>query len=450
MFRVRRTGARHVSGVSYLSNVTAALLGRSAYQRPAYEPPPVDDGPWAGQTQLPSYTRSRWYAADIETAEHAADSGDLALAGQLTAACRRDGILSGVLATRTSGLVRLPRRFRGDLEVSRALDIGRDSVRSVFDEMMPPSELALLAADGIMLGVGLGEFLDVPGRDYPVLVRLDPQYLQYRWMENRWYYRAATGTLPITPGNGRWMLHTPGGRIAPWQHAAWRALARAFVRKDHALMMKDAWEAKLANPARVAYAPQAATDGQREDYFRRVLAWGLNSVFGLTPGYEIKLLESNGRGADSFVKTIEAANTEIIVTLAGQTVTTDGGAGFSNAQIHETIHTDLIKSTADDLAYTANTQGIPVFVARRWGVDAIRTRPCVVEYDVMPPQDRNAAAQAMVTTAAAMSGIDTALANTEHALDVQKICEQYGIPLVPRTAPAAVAAPAPAPIRKAA
>jgi hypothetical protein len=383
-----------------------------------------------GQIQMPTYTRTRWYLADIEDAEHNADSGNLRMCGQLMAYARRDGTLAGVLSTRTGGLVRLPRRFRGDNDVVRALDVGHDSVRSVFDEMFPPAELALLAADGLLCGVGVAELVPVKGRDYPVMVRLDPQYLQYVWNEATWYYLSSVGRLKITPGDGRWILHTPGGRIAPWQNGLWRCIARNAVRKEHANLHKDNWEAKLANPARVAVAPQGSTEAQKDSWFRAIMAWNLNSVFGMTPGYDVKLLESNGRGADSFAKTIADCNTEMVIAIAGQTVTTDGGAGFQNSDIHKTIRADLIKETADGLAYTVNTQGIPCFIALRFGPNAVLSKPCVMEWDVTPPKDRNSEAQSLVTAASAIKTLGEALATSDQVLDIADLCDQFAIPLI--------------------
>ena len=85
--------------------------------------------------------------------------------------------------------------------------------------------------------------------------------------------------------------------MAPWQHGLWRAVGRAYIRKEHATLHKDNWEAKLANPARVAIAPQGGTPEQAQSWFQKVMAWGVNTVFSITPGYDVKLLESNGRGA---------------------------------------------------------------------------------------------------------------------------------------------------------
>jgi hypothetical protein len=271
--------------------------------------------------------------------------------------------------------------------------------------------------------------LPVVGRDFPVFVRLDPEFLWYRWNENRWFYRSIAGTLPITPGDGRWVLHMPGGRVAPWQHGLWRAVGRAYIRKDHALYHADNWEAKLANSARVAVSPQGASETQKESWFRSVMAWGVNTVFGMTPGYDVKLLESNGRGHQAFQATIADQNNEFVIAVAGQTVTTDGGAGFQNSDVHKSIRADLIKETADGLAYTVNTQGLTGWIVDNFGEDAL-TPGAVVEWDVAPPKDRNAEALSMQTTATAIAQLTKSLASHGMKLDARALAITFGIPTV--------------------
>lgn len=425
-----------------IADYTAALLGRSAYQAPPSEFAAEQglDSPgviemrrrMGGQLQLPTVPKTRWYLAELEAAEFAADGGILEGAGLLMRAARTDGVFAGVLSTRTGGLVRLPKRFRGHADVVAALEIGHEatgSTRSVFEEMFPSTELAQLAADGVTLGVGVGELVPVNGRDYPVFVRLEPQFLLYRWIENRWYFRSAAGLLPITPGDGRWILHVPGGRMSPWASGIWRAIGRAYIRKTHAANQKDNWEGKLANPARVAVSPQGAGEAQADAWFRSVMAWGINTVFGMRPGYDVKLVESNGRGWESFNKTIAEQNQEMIIAVTGQTVTVDGGAGFQNGDVFKSIRADLIKQTADDLAYSVNTQGIPAFVASRWGEAAIDSMPCVVDWDVTPPQDRTAEATALVTVANAIKLLREGLETQGTRLDVAAMCSRFGVPI---------------------
>lgn len=412
------------------------LLGMSAYaaapsNAQSLDSPQVESirEAMGGQLSPRSTSQTRWYQSDLESAEHAADQGIIAPAARLMRAARKDGVLAGVLSTRTAGLVRLPKTFRGTPEAREALELGTgDETRSVFDEMFPAAELALMAADGETIGVAVGEMLRVPGRDHPVLCRLDPEFLLYRWSENRWYYISVAGLIAITPGDGRWILHTPGGRLAPWNHGLWRAIGRAYIRKEHAALHKENWEAKLANPARVAVAPAGASEAQQQSWFRKVMAWGVNTVFGMTPGYDVKLLESNGIGYQSFNATIADQNNEFVICVAGQTVTTDGGTGFANADIHKSIRADLIKATADALAHTINTQGIPPWLVKRWGDDALTRFSVSVEWDVTPPADRKKEADAMLSFGQALATITAALAAHGLTPDVAALCARAGIP----------------------
>lgn len=418
-----------------------ALLGISAYEKPtsalATGGPELTDNQverlrkqYGGQLAPLPITITRWYLRDLETAIHNADLGDLSLAATLYRSFRRDGTLAGLLSTRTSGLVRLPKRFRGDAQVKEALE-QRDgaTARSTFDDMFPSAELALLAADGICVGIGVGELVPVPGRDFPVFIRHDPAFLRYRWTENRWYYNSIAGLIPITPGDGRWILHVPGGRMAPWQNGLWSALGQSWIAKQHALMHRANYSAKLANPARAAVAPSGATEDQRDGFLKDLIAWGVNTTFELPPGWDVRLIESKGEGYQVFQQEITTCDQEIMIALAGQVVTTTGGTGFANADIHKSIRADLIQETADALAYTINTQGIPQYVVRRFGLEKLEAGGATVEWDVTPPKDVKQEADSLKSFGDALNSITLGLSPYKRAIDIGALLVKYGIPV---------------------
>lgn len=416
-------------------DTVAALLGISAYEKPPIVQSNEDlveriREQFGGQISPQAITQTRWYQRDLETAIRIADTGDIAGAARLYKAFRRDGTLAGLLSTRTSGLVRLPKRFRGDAEIREALE-RRDDVtaRSVFEDMFPSSELALLAADGITLGVGVAELVPVKGRDFPVLIRIDPEFLRYRWNENRWYYTSIAGQIPITPGDGKWVLHVPGGRMSPWQNGLWSSLGESWINKQHAKLHRANFSGKLANPARAATAPPGATEDQRRGFLANLIGWGVNTTFELPPGWEVKLIESNGRGYEVFQAEIATCDNEIMIALAGQLVTTTGGTGFANADIHKSIRADLIKDTADALAYTINTQGIPQFVARRWGIGGLERGGAIVEWDVKPPKDLKQESDALKSFGEGLAAVRNALLPYRRDVDVGVLCNAFGVPI---------------------
>ncbi len=432
-----------------LLDLARSLLGVSVYA-----PPPsgqtltLDDDvvvdarrQQGGNIQPLPQTSLRFYHADIETAIYMADRGDLSRAAALCRAMKQDGVYSGLLDQRTSGLVRLPKRFFGDDKLIAELGDPYETddstgVRSVFDMLLPPSEIAALAADGVSLGVGVAEQVPVVGRDFPTLVRLDPQYLEYSWSEGKWFYRSNSGRIEITPGDGRWVLHIPGARQSPWQFGTWMACGRAYVTKAHALLHRANYSAKLANPARVAKAPAGATEPQRAGFLRQVIAWGLNSVFELPPGWDVALLEGKGTGWEVFGKEIEDSNNEFMICLAGQIVTTTGGTGFVNHDLYKSIRSDLIQATGDALAYTINTQVLPQFYAARLGFEAAARSP-IVAWDTKPPKDLNSEAQSLIATATAINTLQDALTVNGVAIDVRQLIERFGVPVVPGGKPLA-------------
>lgn len=420
-----------------------ALLGVSAYEKPRGFGLELDDASveairenLGGNIQPLPTTRLRWYLRDLESAQHAADAGNLQTAAQLHRSMRRDGVLGGLVKARTAGLIRLPKRFYGDEEIANDLR-AKNGSRSVFEEMFPPSELALLDWDGINLGVGVAELVPVEGRDFPVMVRLDPEFLTFLWAENRWYYQSVAGRLPITPGDGRWILHTPGGRLQPWNGGVWPATSESFINKQHAKLHRSNYSGKLANPARLAFAPAGASEGQRIGFFQKLLAWSTNTVLELPVGYDAKILESNGRGYEVFQAEIDTCNNEFMVVISGQEVTTTGGAGFSNAEVPERVSQDLIQGDGETLAYTINTQGLPAFIAERYGIEAITSRSTIVEWNTAKPKDLVREGAAMMGAANGIKLLDEALAPHDLQVAAVTIAERFSVPTEPRAVRAA-------------
>ena len=389
---------------------------------------------FGGRLAPPPQTVTRFILSDIEDAIHAAGNGNLQQAAQLARAIRRDGKTAGVLSTRTDGLVRLPIQITGREDM--ALDLAGDGKsKGAFAQKFPIPELAKLAGDGILLGVGVGQMIPDPsGKVDTIFRRLDPYYLQYRVSENAWYYLAYDGALKITPGDGTWLLHLPGGEDEPWTHGLWMALSRSYIAKDHAFMGRQSYAATLANPARVAFTPPGATERQRKGLVSALKAWGLNTVFSLPEGWDAKLLESNGRGFECFQAIIAEANEEIIIAIAGQMVSTVGTSGFSSGELHKTIRADLIQATGDALALTINTQGIPPWVNRRYGGDALEQSP-EMSWDVTPPADHQAQAETIGALGDAISKLDAALKPHGEWTKAKAIAVRFGVDVEPLPVP---------------
>jgi hypothetical protein len=434
-----------------LKTLVATLLGITTFS------PPTNPGPELGDASVDATrrvlggmlepipaVRLRWYPPDIERAQMRVSTGDMTMVGQLCESMKIDGVVRGLLDARTS-VVNFPKRFYGAQEVVDVLLSKNSSDRNVYDEMIPSTEARLMTGDGITAGVSVGEMVPVVGRNFPVLVRRYPQNLYFLQTRNQWYYRSYVGLMPIQPGvpdaNGNmWVLHIPGGRLAPWNSGLWNTLARSYVNKTQTLFARQSYVMKHSHPARVATSALGGTEDDRRGLLNGIIRWALNAAFSLPPGWDIKLIESNGRGIEVYENEIKNYNEEIATSLCGSAVMLQGTAGFSNMDVFRVVQTDLIKSTSEGWDHTVNTQIMPAFIAQRWGTDALRNAT-TVETDVRAPKDRLGEANTMVALANAIKGLVEAIAAAQVAagvtkpitVDVGEMLARYGIPITTAT-----------------
>jgi hypothetical protein len=361
-------------------------------------------------------------------------AGDLFSAALLWKAVLGDGVFSGVLNLRCAGISTLPKKFRGRSEYVAELQAGHRSVQSVHDALVPPDQAKLMIQDGIGLGVAVGELVPVVGREYPVLRRLPPEGLWYRWASNTgsWHYRTASGgLLPITPGKDGWVLWEFGGVDAsPWERGIWYPASRAFILKENAALCSGNLERGMANPAIVTTAPIGASQEQREGWFTAFTNWGVNFLASApSPGFDAKVLEVGGEASDIFDKSIKRWNTELTICAAGQEVTTTGGSGFVNGDMWQAIRKEFIKEPADSWAYCENTQIIP----QGWtlpvhGEDALNDSPCI-SFDTRGPAEMTNLAQSWIQLASALEKIEPVLHKHGMAIEFRDVVAEWGIPI---------------------
>jgi hypothetical protein len=384
------------------------------------------------RTSQQATTTTRWLQADVERAQHRAGTGDFSLAARLYRALVRDGMIRGLLNTLARGLVRLPKQFKGDPDAVAYLQ-GVEGKKSGFERHFPAGELAKFAKDGECMGFALAELLDTPIG--PVFCRIDPEFVKYRWWEDRWYYQSINGEELVAPGDGRWCLFV-SSRVEPWSEASVWSLGRAFVSKEHAFFYRENWNAKLAHPARAAVSPSGATEVQRRGFLQKLIEWGVNTSFDLPPGWDVKIIEANGRGYESFKETIADANQEIMIAIAGQVVTVTGGTGFANAGIHETIRQDNIDALGKGIAETISEQALPFVLEGK-----VANTNASFAWDTRKPLNRKEEAEALTAAAAAITALVTAMRAAGLEVDVLELAQRFSVPLAKVQEAIAAAAP---------
>jgi hypothetical protein len=391
---------------------------------------------------FPTYQQTRWIQKEIENAHWQADQGNLQVVGRLSRSIQTDDVAGGVLDTRSGGLIRLKKQFRGTESVIADFE-NRGDKAGLWDKIFPPGELIALDKDFTLCGVAVGRLIPLPDRPYPVFCRFDPEYLLYRWWESRWYYRCQGGVIPITPGDGSWVLHCKT-HLEPWKHGAWSAAGRAWIAKDHAISYLNNYNFKFSTPYKVAVSPLGASEPQRRGFLQRLIAAAINASFDLPSGWDIKLLELTGTGHEVMINTIHMADRAFMIQLAGQTLTTEGGEGFANADVGLTIRADLIQGNGDALAATWNEQVLPPVIDHLYGSGS----SLYVAWDTTPSRNVAAEAQAVATLGDAIAKAHAALAPYGLRVDANEMCVRARIPTIalpagaePLALPAAPATP---------
>jgi hypothetical protein len=389
-----------------------------------------------GIQRQPVYTFSRWQPCDRDELKQEVENGHLLRLGYLIDSMKSDGLISGLMDTRTSGLLRRPVLYAGDPFLVERLqgreptyneegDIIDPGEPGLWVKMAPTSELAAILHDGILAGVGVGELV-VGQEGLPVLRHLDLHWLRYSFADDQWIYQAPGGTYVVKPGDGRWVLFTPYGSHRPWAWGKWYPLAWPFISKAGTNLDRLRWQGQLADPLKVIQASERSTERDRKNLLSFILnKW--HRAPGLVTREDEKayLIESNGRGYEIYEDSEDRADRAIQYTLSGQTVTGDGNKGFSSGDIFNDIADNLIQGTADAASDCVFRDILAPWACRFWGTqDAPR-----VSWDVRSPTQRKAEAEALSEAMDVIAKADSILDKRGQEVDLPAYLKEQRITL---------------------
>lgn len=456
----------------------AALATRAGYeQRPARAllPPPhlrrtweepirvrsAEDEDAEGIYPLQVYAETRWDPIQRDEAMRLGDAGNFRAIALMIDAMRSDGLISGIGDTLSDGLVRLDPKWAGDpwlidrlrgraptYEDGLLVDPG---VQGDLDRMLPTAEASAVIWDGMFGGLGIGELVPQVDGGPPVLQHLDLHFVRYWYTTDTYHYTTSHGSdLIVDPGDGRWVVFAPYGRRRPWARGKWWAVALPFIQKQNAAFDRLRWHRDLADDLKVLQANAGASETHRNGLIQWLkTGWRRSPGIVTPPGYEAKLVGSNGRGYEVFREGEERADIEIQVALGGQLVSATGTNGLGGkADLWDRIEQGRVNKYADAWACTVNRDVVRPYCRRVHGV--ADERAPVYSLDARSPAQRAAEAQALKQAAEAMSSAQAMLERVEpeSTLDLDGILREQGLSM-PRKAKNAPPAPAALPMRRA-
>lgn len=376
-----------------------------------------------------------WTLDLIRQAEVTADGGNLRWAAELCDAIQADdrlkaarlqlGGLFGLPLTFEDGVGRLRRRAR------RAIEVEEDWWSAFSDETL----LDLLMW-GVVLGVGLARisWVEERGRVVPRLEVWHPRALRWDPYAGTWKVRLFDGSeIPITPGDGTWVLFTPQAENEPWKHGAWKSIARWWRAKRYAL---GDWgkHSEQASGLKVA-TTEDGTDADRRQIANDLMGVGGDAALALPPGWDLEQLSVASSTVDVFDRLIDAADDATTVSMLGQNLTTEvKGGSYSATSVHETVSRSVLRALASSLAGTLRAQVLVPWAVFNFGNAEVAPWPA---WDLSPPTDRKQDSEVLE----ARTRVAVAVADQGAPVDWRKFAEAAEIPLLATTtAPAALSA----------
>lgn len=292
----------------------------------------------AATRELPGYHPESLTAKDRKNALREVNSGRLRNAAILTReACTEWGDVYGVLGTITETLFGLPQKWQGPDAIVDALK-GDETRPGLAETLIPETEAAAVMRTAIPLGVGLGRLsrVDINGTPMRRLHAWDSEHLRYDWASDTWQVATNRGNEWHDVTEGEWVLFLPYGDKYPWKRAPWKALTLAYVLSRDAWFQRSRYGQNIT-PTRVGTTSNESSEEHRKAFAALLASAQFDTWLMLRPGetYDVKGVSGGDQSVKVFADIIDWARRTAITTIKGETVTTDGGKGFSSDATQE-------------------------------------------------------------------------------------------------------------------
>lgn len=371
------------------------------------EPTPSTGAPPATPSEQEPLTTVTVAALRAMLDEH--DRGCFTRSALLADLLRRDPDVYGALQQRLTALGAHPLCFDAADESASAI-AARDELAADWPRLCPPGAQYDLATDEILLGFALAQVVWTWDADHRRLVQTVEPWPAYAVEHDRtlrrWYVLTTTaGRLPITPGDGQWLLVAPRSARAPWLWGALRPAAEWYLsnsfaasdgRRRSETTGQGVWKVKVPTGARES----AEGKGFLRSFRNIGRAAAIPAPQGDTAAqsYDFDLVEAKSDAYKIFEWLKRAGGGAIRLAILGQDLTSQnqqiGSKGTS--ETGEGVTEAVVEAQARGLSDAFTAQ---VAKPRAAYLGAPLTR---VRIDAEPEADRKATAEASKAEAEAV------------------------------------------------
>ncbi len=408
-------------------------------ERPEGRRPPPPAKSWADVVD------DRWSVAMVRSALTEHVNGVFSSSSMLVDAMLADDRIAADTRTRVLAVTGLPFRLEASAigDQRRAKAVVKDAER-LWPRIAPVALLHDLMRWAILLGFApaVCGWTTTARRWTPSAVLFHPEHVSLDTMSEGLRASTTKGLVPITPGDGAWILHAPDG-ARPWMGGAVRGLALPWLARQYARRDWSRFSEKHGLPIVGAIVPMESDKADKDQFYADLRRLGSEGLVMLPRdredrGFDVKYLEpGNVQASNAFRDLIASCDRAIAVALLGQANTADEGGSFAKATALNAIRLDLLEADARALGQTIYAQLLRPWAHYQYGDADLAPVPV---WDPTPPADTSALATTHKTAGEALGAWTKAAAASGLTVDVEAMAERYGVPL--KRAPEPPPAPA--------
>ncbi len=200
--------------------------------------------------------------------------------------------------------------------------------------------------------------------------------------------------VPLAPA--KWIVHVPRLRSGlPARGGLARPAAAAYLVKAYAITDWTAYAEVYGMPLRLGRYGPGATENDIETLIGAVANLGTDAAAVMPDSMRIEFQQAAsgaGGGAEIFRDLAKYVDSQISKAVLGQTMTTDDGSSRAQAQVHDAVRGDILRSDARQLAATLNRDLVTPFVRLNFGAEVAAPRLLLPAAE---PEDTEALARAL-------------------------------------------------------
>ncbi len=312
-----------------------------------------------------------------------------------------DGFQQGLVDTMSHGLLGMPLAFQGDPDMVAALTDSQGTPGE-YGTMHPENEAAKIFADGLVFNMGWGQYrFDFADVIRPIGYHRVPKlfWVDARWFRRdpytlQWWFMGRGGEVPVTPGDGEFLLYQPYPDTDAWRHGPvlYMTLCAIFARDT---LFDRQRVSEVCAPTRIARAQKPTTPKAREKMAANLAKMAHDNQITLDHEWLYEIVTA---AAGDYWKVcgeiITWARQMVEVGLTGNILSIEGPTGFSNADIYRRVTDSRRRFYANAWTRCIREQGLSWWVRDNYGEAAVARCPVPV-YNVESPEDAIARAGAL-------------------------------------------------------